>query len=206
MSFPTGSLYAYYEPKNWGYSDGDTINTTTKKFQDDSGNARHLNSAVTGSPTYKTGGVNGLQYVRFSGTSQAVHGSAVGDSDGGTVAMVVVPQALPGGSNALFSFNDNGTHNGPQIYYDGTHYSYLWSAALEAIALQWLDEEGGLSRANGQRLRDAVLSRGGVVDPIALRSITGREPSVGPCSNGAAWRVNRGDWKRTSIRRTSRRF
>ena len=78
-------------------------------------------------------------------------------------------------------------------YYDGTHYSYLWSAALEAIALQWLDEEGGLSRANGQRLRDAVLSRGGVVDPIALRSITGREPSVGPCSNGAAWRVNRGD-------------
>ena len=65
--------------------------------------------------------------------------------------------------------------------YDGTHYAYLWSAALEAIALEWLDEQGGLTRANGQRLRDAVLSRGAVVDPIAaLRSITGREPSVGP--------------------------
>jgi peptidyl-dipeptidase Dcp len=63
--------------------------------------------------------------------------------------------------------------------YPGTHYSYLWSAVLEAMALQWLDEQGGLTRPNGQRLRDAVLSRGAVVDPIAaLRSITGREPSV----------------------------
>src|SRR5204863_3648636 len=122
MSLRAGALYDYDEPNNAGHSDAETINTTTKKSQHDAANARHLNSAVTGSPTYKTGGVNGLQYVRFSGTSQAVHGSAVGDSDGGTVAMVVVPQALPGGSNALFSFNDNGTHNGPQIYYDGTHY------------------------------------------------------------------------------------
>src|SRR5437763_6041047 len=64
-------------------------------------------------------------------------------------------------------------------YYDGTHYSYLWSAALEAIALQWLDEEGGLSRANGQRLRDAVLSRGGVVDPIARPPLHHRPRTVG---------------------------
>ena len=63
--------------------------------------------------------------------------------------------------------------------YPGTHYSYLWSALLEAITLQWLDEHGGLTRANGQRLRDAFLSRGATVDPIAaLRSLTGREPSV----------------------------
>jgi peptidyl-dipeptidase Dcp len=65
--------------------------------------------------------------------------------------------------------------------YPGTHYSYLWSALLEAITLQWLDEHGGLTRANGQRLRDAVLSRGATVDPIAaLRTLTGREPSVAP--------------------------
>lgn len=65
--------------------------------------------------------------------------------------------------------------------YPGTHYSYLWSALLEAIALGWLDEHGGLTRANGQRLRDAFLSRGAVVDPIAaLRALTGREPSVEP--------------------------
>jgi peptidyl-dipeptidase Dcp len=66
-------------------------------------------------------------------------------------------------------------------HYPGTHYSYLWSATLEAIALQWLDEHGGLTRANGQRLRDAFLSRGAVVDPIAaVRTLTGRVPSVGP--------------------------
>lgn len=65
--------------------------------------------------------------------------------------------------------------------YPGTHYSYMWSATLEAITLRWLDERGGLTRANGQRLRDELLSRGAVVDPIeALRAITGREPSVGP--------------------------
>lgn len=65
--------------------------------------------------------------------------------------------------------------------YAGSHYSYLWSAVLEAIALQRLDEQGGLTRANGQWLREALLSRSAVVDPIgAFRSITGREPSVEP--------------------------
>jgi peptidyl-dipeptidase Dcp len=65
--------------------------------------------------------------------------------------------------------------------YPGTHYSYLWSALLEAITLQWLDQHGGLTRANGDRLRDAVLSRGATIDPIAaLRALTGREPSVEP--------------------------
>jgi len=66
-------------------------------------------------------------------------------------------------------------------HYAGTHYSYLWSAMLEAAARQWMDEEGGLTRAAGRRLRDELLSRGAVVDPLAaLRAITGREPSVGP--------------------------
>ena len=63
--------------------------------------------------------------------------------------------------------------------YPGTQYAYLWSATLEAVTLQWLDENGGLTRANGQRLRDAFLSRGALADPLdALRSLTGREPSV----------------------------
>jgi peptidyl-dipeptidase Dcp len=52
---------------------------------------------------------------------------------------------------------------------------------LEAIALDWLDAKGGLTRAAGQRLRDEVFSRGAVVDPVAaLRAVTGRTPSVGP--------------------------
>ncbi|MDX6675966.1 MAG: peptidyl-dipeptidase Dcp [Solirubrobacteraceae bacterium] len=63
--------------------------------------------------------------------------------------------------------------------YAGTHYAYLWSARLEAVALEWLDEQGGLTRAAGRRLRDEFLSRGATVDPLAaFRAITGREPSV----------------------------
>lgn len=63
--------------------------------------------------------------------------------------------------------------------YAGTHYSYMWSAMLEAAALAWLDDGGGLTRASGMRLRDELLSRGAVVDPLAaLRAITGREATV----------------------------
>jgi len=52
---------------------------------------------------------------------------------------------------------------------------------LEAAARRWMDDAGGPTRTAGQRLRDELLSRGAVVDPLAaLRAITGREPSVGP--------------------------
>jgi peptidyl-dipeptidase Dcp len=65
--------------------------------------------------------------------------------------------------------------------YDGTHYAYQWSSVLEAGVLEWLDEQGGPTRAAGQRLREALLARGAVVDPLdAVRAITGREPSVEP--------------------------
>jgi peptidyl-dipeptidase Dcp len=65
--------------------------------------------------------------------------------------------------------------------YDGTHYAYLWSAVLAAGVLEWLDEQGGPTRAAGRRLRDALLSRGAVVDPLeAVRAITGHAPSVEP--------------------------
>jgi peptidyl-dipeptidase Dcp len=65
--------------------------------------------------------------------------------------------------------------------YAGTLYSYEWSSMLEAAALAWLDEQGGVTRAAGERLRDELLSRGAVVDPLAaVRSLTGREASVEP--------------------------
>jgi peptidyl-dipeptidase Dcp len=63
--------------------------------------------------------------------------------------------------------------------YAGTHYAYLWSATLEASALEWLDEQGGPTRAAGTRLRETMLARGAVVDPLAaFRAMTGRAPSV----------------------------
>jgi peptidyl-dipeptidase Dcp len=69
--------------------------------------------------------------------------------------------------------------------YPGLNYSYLWSATLEAITLEWLDENGGLTRANGERLREAFLSRGATVDPIeALRALTGGNPQSNRFSSG----------------------
>jgi peptidyl-dipeptidase Dcp len=66
-------------------------------------------------------------------------------------------------------------------HYDGTHYAYLWSDVLDAAVLEWLAEEVGPTRAAGERLRDALLARGAVADPLAaVRELTGREPSVEP--------------------------
>lgn len=65
-------------------------------------------------------------------------------------------------------------------YYAG-YYSYLWSEVLDHDAFSWFTEHGGLTRANGQRFRDMVLSRGGTEDAGAMyRAFRGRDPSVEP--------------------------
>ncbi|MDQ1566269.1 MAG: peptidyl-dipeptidase Dcp, partial [Actinomycetota bacterium] len=133
---------------------------------------------------------DGAAYISTQGTAnalldQAWHGLAPGETvapeDVDAFEAAVLERyglSVPGvGFNCHSTFFSH-VFDGP---YPGTHYSYSWSAVLEAMALLWLDEQGGLTRANGQRLRDALLSRGAVVDPIAaLRSLTGREPSVEP--------------------------
>ncbi|MDQ1500812.1 MAG: peptidyl-dipeptidase Dcp [Actinomycetota bacterium] len=133
---------------------------------------------------------DGAAYISTQGTAnalldQAWHGLAPGETvapeDVDAFEAAVLERyglSVPGvGFNYHSTFFSH-VFDGP---YPGTHYSYSWSAVLEAMALLWLDEQGGLTRANGQRLRDALLSRGAVVDPIAaLRSLTGREPSVEP--------------------------
>ncbi|MGH9611377.1 MAG: M3 family metallopeptidase, partial [Bryobacteraceae bacterium] len=43
--------------------------------------------------------------------------------------------------------------------YAAGYYGYLWSEMLDDDAFQWFEEHGGLTRANGDRLRRMVLSR-----------------------------------------------
>ncbi|HEX2724168.1 MAG TPA: peptidyl-dipeptidase Dcp [Gemmatimonadaceae bacterium] len=63
--------------------------------------------------------------------------------------------------------------------YASSYYAYLWSEVLDHDAYAWFQENGGLTRANGQRFRDMVLSRGSTQDPADLyRLFRGREPSV----------------------------
>jgi peptidyl-dipeptidase Dcp len=62
------------------------------------------------------------------------------------------------------------------LAYAAGYYSYLWSEVLDADAYAWFKENGGMTRQNGQRLRDMVLSRGGTKDAAALyREFRGRD-------------------------------
>ena len=44
--------------------------------------------------------------------------------------------------------------------YAAGYYAYLWTQMLADDAFQWFEEHGGLTRANGDRFREMVLSRG----------------------------------------------
>ena len=65
--------------------------------------------------------------------------------------------------------------------YSAGYYAYLWSEVLDDDAFYWFKEHGGLTRANGQRFRDLVLSRGGTQDvATTFRNFRGRDPIVEP--------------------------
>jgi peptidyl-dipeptidase Dcp len=48
--------------------------------------------------------------------------------------------------------------------YSAGYYAYLWTEMLADDAFQWFVEHGGLTRANGDRFRQMVLSRGNTED------------------------------------------
>ena len=65
--------------------------------------------------------------------------------------------------------------------YAAGYYAYLWTEMLSANTNEWFDANGGMTRANGQKFRDTVLSRGGTIDyNEAFRALTGRDPQVQP--------------------------
>ena len=65
--------------------------------------------------------------------------------------------------------------------YSAGYYAYLWSELIDDDAYYWFKEHGGMTRANGQRFRDMILSRGGTQDEAAMyRAFRGRDPIVEP--------------------------
>jgi len=65
--------------------------------------------------------------------------------------------------------------------YSAGYYAYLWSEVLDDDAFYWFKEHGGMTRENGKRFRDMVLSRGSTQDMAELyRAFRGRDPSVEP--------------------------
>jgi len=63
--------------------------------------------------------------------------------------------------------------------YASSYNAYLWSEVIDDDAFAWFQENGGLTRANGQKFRDMILSRGGTMDVADLyRAFRGKEPNV----------------------------
>ena len=52
--------------------------------------------------------------------------------------------------------------------YSAGYYAYLWTEMLADDAYQWFDDHGGLTRANGDRFRRMILSRGNTQDLAAM--------------------------------------
>jgi peptidyl-dipeptidase Dcp len=65
--------------------------------------------------------------------------------------------------------------------YAAGYYAYLWSEMLDDDAYQWFEDHGGLTRANGDRFRQMVLSRGNTEDlPTMYKAWRGADPSIVP--------------------------
>ena len=65
--------------------------------------------------------------------------------------------------------------------YSAGYYAYLWSEVLDHDAYAWFKDHGGLTRANGDRFRKMILSRGSTEDMAKMyRDFRGQDPSVEP--------------------------
>jgi len=65
--------------------------------------------------------------------------------------------------------------------YSAGYYAYPWTRMLGQDAFAWFQQNGGLTRANGQRFREMVLSRGNTEDYAAMyRAFAGHDPSIQP--------------------------
>ena len=64
--------------------------------------------------------------------------------------------------------------------YAAGYYAYQWTEMLDDDAYQWFEENGGLTRANGDRFRKMVLSRGNTENLATMyANWRGRAPEIG---------------------------
>ena len=65
--------------------------------------------------------------------------------------------------------------------YAAGYYAYLWAEMLDDDAYQWFEDNGGITRANGDRFRQMILSRGNTEDLTKMYAAwRGKDPSVEP--------------------------
>jgi peptidyl-dipeptidase Dcp len=67
------------------------------------------------------------------------------------------------------------------IGYSSGYYAYIWSEVLARDTEKWFNTHGGLSRANGDYLRERILSRGYTQDALSMfQNFYGGPPDIGP--------------------------
>ena len=72
--------------------------------------------------------------------------------------------------------------------YSAGYYAYLWSEMLDDDAFAWFAQHGGLTRANGDRFRRMVLSRGNTQDLESLyEAWRGGAPGSTDCCGSVDW-------------------
>ncbi len=65
--------------------------------------------------------------------------------------------------------------------YEAGYYSYLWTEMLSHDAYAWVEENGGMSRQMGDRVRETFMGQGHSRPYLEMyRAFTGREPEVMP--------------------------
>ena len=65
--------------------------------------------------------------------------------------------------------------------YSAGYYAYMWSDMLNSAAWDWIKNNGGMTRQNGDRFRKHILSVGNSVDlNQAFRDFTGKDPEITP--------------------------
>ncbi|MDN3618870.1 M3 family metallopeptidase [Polaribacter undariae] len=65
--------------------------------------------------------------------------------------------------------------------YAAGYYSYLWTEMLSHDAYDWFKDNGLLTRENGQKFREQVLSKGNTMDYAEMyKTFAGRDPKAAP--------------------------
>jgi peptidyl-dipeptidase Dcp len=65
--------------------------------------------------------------------------------------------------------------------YSAGYYAYLWTQMLADDSYDWFVKHGGMTRENGQRFRDMILSKGHTEEYGKMfRAFYGKDPDIGP--------------------------
>jgi peptidyl-dipeptidase Dcp len=65
--------------------------------------------------------------------------------------------------------------------YSAGYYGYVWAEKLDADAVEWFVENGGMLRKNGDYFRKMLLSKGGTMDAMQMyRNFRGRDAKIEP--------------------------